>query len=479
MEALDINALTVSITFFLVIISFAALYYLRRKRCETAKLPPGSFGWPIIGETFAVFAANRNGTPNSFIEERTQRYDNRIFKTSLLGDPVAIFCGATGNKFLFSNENKLVTSWWPRSLQKLLRACILTSVGDEAKRLRRLLMTSLNTEALQRYVGTMDSVTQLHMHKEWDGKERVEIYPLAKKYTFELACRLFVSVQDREQMSKLSRHFNIMLDGVVAIPLNIPGTRYYLAARSAGAIREELRLIIEGRRRLVDKAVTQDILSYLLMATDENGRFMTEEEIVNNILVLLFAGQNTSSCALTMLMKYLAEFPDVYDKVLKEQRGIAMSKGPGELLNWEDIQKMQYSWNVMAEVMRLAPPIIGTFREAITDFTYEGFTIPKKWKLYWSASVTHMNPDYFLDPEKFNPSRFDGDGSNPCTFVPFGGGPRICPGKEFARLQILVFLHNVVKRFKWELEFPDEKIKIDPIPVPTKGLPARLQPHKF
>ncbi|KAF8398589.1 hypothetical protein HHK36_017520 [Tetracentron sinense] len=149
-----------------------------------------------------------------------------------------------------------------------------------------------------------------------------------------------------------------------------------------------------------------------------------------------------------------------------------MSKGSGELLNWEYIQKMQYSWNVTTEVMRLAPPLT-------TDFIYEGFTIPKKWKLHWSTSTTHMNPDYFLDPEKFNPSRFEGDGPRPYTFIPFGRGPRMCPGKEFARLEILVFLHNVVNRFKWELVFSDEKINIDPMPVPVKGLPIRLQPHKF
>lgn len=84
----------------------------------------------------------------------------------------------------------------------------------------------------------------------------------------------------------------------------------------------------------------------------------------------------------------------------------------------------------------------------------------------------------FPNPTEFDASRFEGVGPTPFSFVPFGGGPRMCLGKEFARLEILIFLHNVVKRFKWGLLIPDEKIEYDPMPTPVKGLPVSLQPHK-
>ncbi|KAJ6696857.1 hypothetical protein OIU85_003234 [Salix viminalis] len=161
-----------------------------------------------------------------------------------------------------------------------------------------------------------------------------------------------------------------------------------------------------------------------------------------------------------------------------EQVEIQKLKAPGEFLTWNDTQKMKYTWCVVCEVMRLSPPAHGGFREAIADFSYADFTIPKGWKVLWSVHSTHKNPKYFRDPEKFDPSRFERNGIEPYSFVPFGGGPRMCPGKEYARLAILVFMHNVVTQFRWEKVIQDEKIIYMSIPMPACGLPITLHPHK-
>ena len=98
-------------------------------------------------------------------------------------------------------------------------------------------------------------------------------------------------------------------------------------------------------------------------------------------------------------------------------------------------------------------------------------------QVHWSVHSTHKNPKYFPDPERFDPSRFEGSGPAPYAFVPFGGGPRMCAGKEYARLEILVFMHNVVTKFKWEKIIPEEKVLHISFPMPVNGLPILLQPH--
>lgn len=148
----------------------------------------------------------------------------------------------------------------------------------------------------------------------------MKAYPSIKYYTFELACRLFMSITEPDLISRLFSHFNVFLKGVLSIDLNLPGTRFYRAMRASDAIRQEIRAVVEQRKKDMEEKVAppdQDILSYLLANADENGKFMPEIEVINNMLDLLFAGHDTSSSTITLIMKYLAELPRVHENVLK------------------------------------------------------------------------------------------------------------------------------------------------------------------
>ncbi|MED6180815.1 hypothetical protein PIB30_013899 [Stylosanthes scabra] len=443
-------------------------------------------GYPIMGETLEFLSTGWKGHPEKFVFDRTVKYSSEFFKTSLLGEPTVVLGGAAGNKFLFSNENNLVRLWMPDNLHKLFPSSFHqtgSSNGEAAKKVRIMLPQFIKPQALQRYVSIVHSIAQTHFSSLWEHHVQVAVYPLVKRYTLLLAYRLFVSIEDEKHVTKLAKHFKHMGSGLISLPIDFPGTNFNKAIRACKSIRKELIEII--RQRKVDLSEgnvspSQDILSHMLFTSSNDNKNTSNDEllIADQILGLLFGSYDTVSSTCTLIIKYLADFPHIYDRVYQEQMEIGKSKSEGDLLNWNDINKMRYSWNVACEAMRMTPIAPGGFREAINDFTFNGFSIPKGWKLFWSANSTHKSEKYFPEAEKFDPSRFEGDGPAPFTFVPFGGGPRMCPGNEYARLVIMVFLHNLVKRFKWQMLIPHEKFVSDPFPIPTHNLPVRLYPHK-
>ncbi|KAF9589536.1 hypothetical protein IFM89_025296 [Coptis chinensis] len=477
----------VSIPFLLLSLFISLLpliLFLTRNKSESSinglKFPPGKMGWPILGESLEFLNNGRRGVPEKFINDRTEKFGSEVFKTSLIGESMVVLCGPAGNKFLFSNENKLVTVWFPSSVNKIFPFSLESSANEESKKMRKMLPAFLKPEPLQKYIPTMDSIAKKHLKEHWDDKKEVLAFTQAKAYTMSIACKVFMSIEDPVQLAKFADPFALLAAGILCIPIDLPGTAMNKAGKASNIIRKDILEII--RQRKLDLAENKaspkkDILSHMLLTTFEDEQPMEERDIADKILGLIVGGHDTASTALTFVVKYLAKFPHIYNEVLKEQMEILKSKKEGELLNWEDIKKMRYSRNVACEVMRITPPSQGAFREAITDFTYAGFSIPKGWKIFWSTNSTHKNAKYFPEPENFDPSRFEGKGPAPYTFVPFGGGPRMCPGIDYAWLEMLVFIHNLVTKFRWEEVLPNEKTIFVPLAVPEKGLPIRLQAH--
>lgn len=163
---------------FLVVAVFVVLGLLFLKitgssRKGALNLPPGSYGWPILGETSDFLRAALDGMPERFVRERMDKYKTQVFKTSIMGERMAVVCGSGGNKFLFSNENKLVTVWWPSSVRKLLGPCLATSGGVEGRQMRKMVSYFVSPDAFTRlYIKTMDMVAQHHIKTHWLGMLR-------------------------------------------------------------------------------------------------------------------------------------------------------------------------------------------------------------------------------------------------------------------------------------------------------------------
>ena len=301
-----------------VFLAFSIWAFTRKSNNGHKNLAPGSFGWPIMGETLEFLF----GKPEKFVFDRMRKYNPDIFKTKILGEETVVICGPSGHKFLFSNEQKLFTAFRPHSMQKLFRSYQTQTAAPvqiprdaESKMLRS--PGFLKPEALVRYLGKMDSITQQQMQSYWEGNDVVKAFPLAKTLTLSLACRFFLGTDDPERIARLVSNFDDITVGMHSIPVRFPGTIFYKANKAAAAIRKELRSVIQEKKSAIASGQPmQDILSHMIVVTDPSGKYMPEAEIADKIMGLIVAGYSTVATAMTFFMKYVGERPEIYEKIL-------------------------------------------------------------------------------------------------------------------------------------------------------------------
>ncbi|KAH9298996.1 hypothetical protein KI387_030678, partial [Taxus chinensis] len=400
----------------------------KRYRSSSFKLPPGNMGLPLIGETLAL----ASDAPRKFFDDRVKKF-GQVFKTSLIGHPTVVLCGSSGNRFVLSNEEKLVLMSLPNAFLKLMgQDSVLGKTEEEHRIIRTALARALGPQALQNYVAKMSSEIQHHINQKWKGKDEVKILPLLRSLVFSIAASMFFGINDEHQQKPLHILLETIVVGVMCIPLDFPGTGFRKALNARSKLDEIMFSVIERRRSDLRAGVAssdQDLLSVLLTFKDERGNPFTDKEILDNFSFLLHALYDTTISSLTLIFKLLSSNPECYENIVQEQLEILRNKKDGEDISWKDLKDMKYTWQAVQETLRMFPPVYGNYREALTDIHYDGYTIPKGWRILCSPHTTHHKEEYFDEAEKFRPSRFEEQGRHvaPYTFIPFGGGLRICP----------------------------------------------------
>ncbi|KAJ7963841.1 Cytochrome P450 [Quillaja saponaria] len=456
---------------------------LGRTRKSSKRLPPGSLGIPVIGQSLGFLQAMRANTAEKWLQERIRKY-GPVSKLTLFGKPTVFIYGQAANKFIFSCNHSVLANQQTQSIRRIMgeRNLMELNVHDH-KRVRDALVSFLKPESLKQYVGKMDEEIKNHLETYWQGKQQLTVLPLMKILTFNIICSLLFGLKRGTQRDKFGSCFQEMIKGTWSVPVNLPFTRYNRSLRESTRVKGMIRELIQEKRvELEQKGASprQDLITFLLSMRDEDGKeVLTENEIVHNVILIMVAGYDTSSVVITFIIRLLANEPAVCAAVLQEQEEIAKNKASGELLTWEDLAKMKYTWRVAMENMRMFPPVFGGFRKALADIEYDGYIIPKGWQIFWVIPMTHIDETIFPEPSKFDPSRFENQASiPPYSFIPFGAGPRMCPGYEFARVEILITIHYLVTQFNWK-PCADNSFSRDPMPVPSQGLPIKVWPRNL
>ncbi|GFP84574.1 abscisic acid 8'-hydroxylase 4 [Phtheirospermum japonicum] len=403
-------------------------------------------GWPYIGETLQLYYND----PNIFFSNKQERY-GEIFKTHILGCPCVMLASPEASRFVLVNNADLFKPTYPKSKEKMIGpSALFFHQGEYHSYLRRLVQSSLSPEAIKKLIPGIEDIA----------------------FSFEVGILAIFGHLEKKQKEELKANYSIVDKGYNSFPTNLPGTAYHKAIMARRRLSEILKGIISERKE--KKMWGNDMLAHFLNSKNDKGFTLSNDQIADNIIGVLFAAQDTTASALTWILKYLHDDRKLLEAVKDEQREIYMANEKGNRsLTWAQTRNMPFTYKVILESLRMASIVSFTFREAVVDVEYNGYLIPKGWKVMPLFRNIHHNPEFFSEPQNFDPYRFE-VAPKPNTYLPFGTGAHSCPGNELAKLEMLILIHHLVNKLRWEVVDSQDMVEYSPFPVPYNGLPARF-----
>jgi cytochrome P450 len=278
---------------------------------------------------------------------------------------------------------------------------------------------------------------------------------------------------DAEVGRQVSQSFvDVVNASVTFVRRPIPPFRYWKGMRGRAFLEDYFRSQIEARRRNEGA----DLLSQLCRAEDEDGERLTDEEIVQHIIFLLFAAHDTTSSALTTVVWALTEHPEWQHRLRSEMHRVGQRWLPYDAVD----ALVETDW-VFKEAIRLEPPGAFMVRRTVRGVQLGPYALPKNLTLSPVSRITHYLPEWWTEPTRFDPERFRPERAehkrHPGLYFPFGGGAHACLGVHLASMQAKAFLHQLLLRFDVKIDTKrPTRFQMVPMPHPTNGLPVRLRP---
>ncbi|KAF7006322.1 hypothetical protein CFC21_021378 [Triticum aestivum] len=458
---------------------YCAAFALRQRRWRRGRhvrLPPGHMGIPFFGETAALswyFKVARR--PDGFIEARKKRYGEGVgmYRSHLFGRPTIIVCDPAANKFVLQSHDNFWLRWPARDLLGL--SSMFNVEGSMHRRIRGYVVATFSKPRSRRNIARMAQPCVVEALRSWADKGTIIAAKEIRKVMFESTLEIFISMKASPLTEKMDKWFVGVLGGLTALPLDLPGTALNHGRKCRRRLHAVFEKELQKRKNNVkwglaaEEDYDDDLMSGLMEMEDEQGEKLSDEEVLDNIVSLVFGGYESISSAVLWAAYHLAKSPVILAKLRNENAAVSEGKS-SNFLTLDDIPKMKYTAKVVEEAIRLANIAPMVHRVAYRDVEYGGYTIPQGWQVVVWLRAMHIDAKYYQDPLIFNPDRWN-EPPMAGTNQLFGAGNRTCAGNMLARLQITIMLHHLSLGYEWELLNPDAGVKYIPQPMPVDGAP--------
>ena len=327
---------------------------------------------------------------------------------------------------------------------------LVTSDGEFWLRQRRMAQPAFHRNRIAGFADDMTTAAG-HLLERWKQQEgqTLDIDHEMLEMTLEIVGKTLFSADLRDEATRLVRATLQALDFVMyraqnpfAAPMFVPTPHNQKFKQALKTLDDTIYKLIKERRR---SAPRDDLLSMLLEARSEDGQAMTDLQLRDELITIITAGHETVAGALAWTWHLIAQHPQVEQKLHAELAQVLGRRTP----TVEDLPKLPYTKAVFDETLRLYPTVWLITRYAVGSDEIGGYSIPKGSLVITSPYIVHRQPTVWPDPEAFKPERFLEENTVPrYAYIPFGGGPRLCIGNNFALLEGQLIIATLAQHFR-------------------------------
>jgi cytochrome P450 len=453
--------------------SITAEANLSRLRSAAPVRPPGPKGRWLIGSLPML-----GGRGLETIESWAREYGDILYGRALnLG-----FCLITRpdliEDVLVNQSATFVKGLGLGANRRYLGDGLLTSEGELWRRQRYLTQPAFHRRNIGRYAEVMVQHTGSTM-ATWKAGEVHELYRDLTHLALEIVTRVLFDVDIDGHLDRVVAATNA---GQLRSSRGIApmyALRYFPTPRNLRylwTIRrlDEVIYRIIRQRRASGQSGT-DLLSMLLQARDEQGLPMSDRQLRDEVVTLIFTGSETVALTLSYVWYLLAQHPEVQARLADELDEQLQGRAP----SLEDLPKLTYTDKIIKEALRLYPPVWAFLREAVRPVEVGGYTLPAGTTFVLSQWISHRDSRFYDDPREFRPERWTNEFEKQLpkfAYFPFGGGQRTCIGAAFAKMETALLLATMAQRFRVSLA---PGFKLDLLPSitlqPRSGVSVVLQ----
>ncbi len=324
---------------------------------------------------------------------------------------------------------------------------VISLIGPEHMRQRKLLLPPFHGERMREYADVIVQATRGSM-ASWPLGEPMRLGERTRAITLEVILRAVFGVE-AERMGTLRDAIGGLLGRRQTVALVVYALRRPTGERPAGTIGRALDRFdaaiydeIASRRAQTDLGERKDILSLLLLARDEDGEAMTDQELRDELVTLLLAGHETTATAVAWAVERLVRHPEKLARLVAEI---------------DADESDEYMQAVISETLRVRPVVPLVVRVLHEPLSVGGRELPKGARVVPSIYLTNRNPRVYEAPEEFRPERFLDRPPETFSWIPFGGGIRRCIGASFATLEMKLILSTVLGELSPSLSARDAR----------------------